>query len=163
QPGGERANQSAVAADDSHPHQDIVTYRELLALAARSDNDGRMRTRGLSAGLVAGLAGALGGMGTGTAVARSEPPARIGGGYDNAGYTLNSVPGGCTQDVQTAIDNAGVSVGPTTIEMMPGDYCPFTIGYGIQKLTIVGVGAAGISGGSFTGSEASLTTVKWDS
>jgi hypothetical protein len=80
-------------------------------------------------------------------------------------YPLVVSQSGCST-LQAAITNATVANNPATIELMPGNYCPVTIPYGISDLTLAGVGQAGIDPNSYptvNGSEAALATIKWTS
>lgn len=118
-----------------------------------------MNARGLAASLAVVVTAALV-LTTGEAANAAPEPPVIVVCPDVATYTLNTVPGGCNT-MTTALTDAGVSGTPTRIEMMPGEYCPFEIDYGIEPLTIVGVGMAGIASGSPAVPEAALTTITW--
>jgi IPT/TIG domain len=84
------------------------------------------------------------------------------------GVTVPHLGGGSCMTMATAIADAQATPEADTIQMLPGTYCPIDLeGTFAQPIKFVGVGFAGVdsSGGpvSFSGPEASLTTISDDS
>jgi hypothetical protein len=83
---------------------------------------------------------------------------------DTATYPLTVDPSKCLT-LQTALADATVVGNDTTIELLPGDYCPVTVPFGIANLTLAGAGQAAIDftgNPTITGPEAALSTIQWD-
>jgi 5-hydroxyisourate hydrolase-like protein (transthyretin family) len=84
--------------------------------------------------------------------------------YNSAATATGS---GCTSLSTTLTDAlafANEFASSVTVKLMPGGYCPFTLTQDSRAFNLVGVGAAGLTTpDTFTGSEAGLTSIAWDS
>lgn len=88
--------------------------------------------------------------------------------YTVCGYSYSaggSQPDNC-MSLPTAISDAVASQGADTINMLPGDYCPFDIEQNLNSpVTFKGVGEQAMTAdaiSSLSGPEAGITTIKWD-
>ena len=81
------------------------------------------------------------------------------------GYVSHSTVSDCMTlpaALAAATANIGASAGPSTIMLLPGLYCPIDIPKTYHQLSIVGAGAATLSGTAPDDAEAALSTFEYD-
>jgi hypothetical protein len=112
---------------------------------------------------VAVIAGSLALIGVAPASAAGNGVYVACGDYDTSATATGS---GCetlSQALSDALTFGSEFASPATIELMPGGYCARTLDEDSRRLTLVGIGAAGLANPtSFSGPEAALTSFGWD-